>query len=302
MAVDLEGSRPRYFMERAKAEAQAGNPVHQDVTRPTRRRLMREVENLAFTLDEWHQRRTFIGNITNEMNRVIELPPPLRTFTRQTLEEVAAEVDRDIFLTMLEISMSIIWSFRRDESDVKKLQSILADDLSAFRFRNVGARQREKFELHLIDNEHLHREITDRTFELTRVAELASAQRDYADAWRHYSKGDLDDAVSNAGKAVESACKAVIKKVDSTTAPENLNLGPLVTLLVQRSVIPAAMTGVATHLEQIFRASGGLRNQAGAGAHGSVDLITQEASVALLALRLSGTLISFLSERWQQMK
>jgi hypothetical protein len=67
---------------------------------------------------------------------------------------------------------------------------------------------------------------------------------------------------------------------------------------VQKDVIPSAMTSIATHLEQIFRASGGLRNQAGNGDHGSVDLTTPEASVALLALRLSGTLIAFLAERW----
>ena len=143
--------------------------------------------------------------------------------------------------------------------------------------------------------------LTNRTFELTRLAEFASAQGDYADAWKHYSTGNLDNALTDAHKAVESACKAVIKKADPTSTPENMQLRPLVDNLVCLNIIPQGLTHVCGQLEQIFRSAGTLRNQAGA-AHGSLDVTSPEASVALLGLRLSGTLIAFLAERWIQVE
>jgi hypothetical protein len=306
MALDLDGKRPRYFMERAKVETQQGFPLHDDVTDASRRRLVREILRLAWQTGSAANPTdtfSFAGAIGAEIERIVGPIPHLLASSVHTEEKLAA-LPLEAFLTALEIAAGQMYLRRRMSSDVEVLQSVLADDLSCFRFVDVGkdSNVMARFQIQKIDNEHLHRTITDRTFEVTRIAELASAQRDYADAWKHYSKGDLDDAVSNAGKAVESACKAVIKKVDPASTPDNLNLAPLVTLLVQRDIIPAALNHIAVHLEQILRGSGGLRNQAGTGAHGSVEIMTPEASVALLALRLSGSLISFLGERWQQIQ
>lgn len=100
---------------------------------------------------------------------------------------------------------------------------------------------------------------------------------------------------------MESACKAVVKKRAPSSTPENMQFSPLVTLLVQHDVIPQQLNHVCGQLEQIFRGAGSLRNQAGA-AHGSLNPTSPEASVALLGLRLSGTLIAFLAERWLQIR
>lgn len=288
MALSQNGGRRRYYHERQKVEVQAGNPVSHDVSPDARKRLVRELRSMSHynfgTFDRWAY-----DEAKYEAKKVLGYD-----FDKKDV----ADLRLDEFLTFVEIAANTIWERRRDVSDLNALQSILADDLSAYRLRKASG----YLQIQAFDNKHLHSVITDRTFELTQIAGLASAQGDYADAWRHYSRGDFDDAASNAGKAVESACKAVIKKVDPTSAPENMTLRPLVDLLVQKEVIPSAMPPIATHLEQIFRASGGLRNRAGDGAHGSVDLTTPEASVALLALRLSGTLIAFLAERWLQIK
>jgi hypothetical protein len=75
------------------------------------------------------------------------------------------------------------------------------------------------WQIQQIDNEHLHTVIVDRTFELTRITEFASAQRDYAEAWMHFSRGDFDDALVNAHKAFESAAKVIIKRVDPHDMP-----------------------------------------------------------------------------------
>jgi len=301
MALDLNGGRPRFFHERLQNQQQEGFPLHDGVSTEARERILREIASRAFAVFHGKTEATpILSGLMDEIHIVLGgLRPHPMSFATDY-----AKWPLERFLSLIEISVNFIYRFKRTKSDVQVLQSILRDDLSVFRYVDTGMRPdlSDKFQIQKIDNAHLHRTIVERTFELTRVAELASAQGDYADAWKHFSKGDLDDAVTNAGKAVESACKAVIKKTDPTSTPENLNLGPLVTLLVQKDVIPAALNHIANHLEQIIRGSGGLRNQAGTGAHGSVDPTTPHESVALLALRLSGSLISYLAERWLQIK
>lgn len=301
MTLRQGGTRARYYAERKKVEAQQGNPVRENLSEATRRRIAREIVARTWFRDADGLDAHFRDWMCAELNRV--LLPSTSLSWRSLFDSHLAKLPLDDFLQALEICVTYIVRYRANPlTDINVLQSLLADDLSAYRLVDTGKGNKPRYQVQRIDNMHLHTEITDRTFELTQIAGLASAQRDYADAWRHYSRGDLDDAATNAGKAVESACKAVLKKIDPTSTPEEMNLGPLVTLLVQKDVIPSAMTSIATHLEHIFRASGGLRNQAGTGAHGSVDLTTSEASVALLALRLSGTLIAFLAERWTQIR
>jgi hypothetical protein len=239
--------------------------------------------------------------IRGDIDRIRGLAGVTRRHSMESLEREAEDAPTDTFLTLLEICVARLWRHRARLSDVELLQSILADDLSAFRFRNVGSTEAPEFHLQLIDNEHLHREIVDRTFELTRNAAFESAQRDYREAWKHYSKGDLDDAVVNAHKALESAAKIVIKRVDPASTPDHLQTNQIVPELLRLDVLPTRLNNIVGNLQQIFLSAGSLRNTAGTG-HGSPDLKGPEATVTLLALRMSGTLVSFLAERWEQMK
>lgn len=300
MAISKDGYRARYYAERKRAAERQGNPLHEGVSEPARMRIARELVARTMYRDG-SLSRDFEARMIGELNRVFIRSGDYR-FTAHSLDADFAELDIDDFLQAVEIGVSYLAKYRQEGGvlDINIIQSILADDLSVYR---LVERERiaPKFQIVRIDNEHLHKVIADRTFELTRIADFASAQNDYADAWRHYSRGDTDDAISNAGKAVESACKAAIKKVDPSSTPENMNLGPLVAELVRLDVIPQQLTHTCTHLEQIFRGSGSLRNQAGT-AHGSLDPTSPHASVTLLALRLSGTLIAFLAERWTQVQ
>jgi Abortive infection C-terminus len=301
MAIDLDGKRDRLWSERNKAEAQQGYPLRDEITKETRGRLIREILALACSRVK---RVPFHSEIAEKLNRRFGKTGAGHPFRSDNFELEAVDyATHDRFLDMLEICADTIWENREDRSDLDLLQSLLADDLSAFRLTLVPNSEGQGERVHVIhlDNKHLHRDIVDRTFELTRVAELASAQGDYADAWKHYSKGNLDNALTDAHKAVESACKAVVKKINPASTPDHMQFGLLIGLLVQHDVIPQQLNHVCGQLEQIFRGAGSLRNQAGA-AHGSLNPTSPEASVALLGLRLSGTLIAFLGERWLQMK
>jgi hypothetical protein len=297
MTLDLEGTRPRFFHERARIDELQGNPLHRNVTSEARQRLVRELQSLAYTLGINGPRQSILPIIEADVRRILG-----NDYTVSEYQVV--EWGWPAFLSFLEISAGNLYFYRRLLSDIHALQSILRDDFSSFRFRDVGTSLdlKDKFQLQLIDNEHLHREVTDRTFELTRVADLESAQRDYAEAWKHYAKGDLDDALVNAHKAFESAAKVIIKRVDPASTPENMQTNRLVPELVRLEIIPG--NGFATlvdNLRMLFQNAGTLRNQAGTG-HGSIDLAGPEASIALMGLRLAGTFIAFFAERWAQLQ
>lgn len=296
MAVDLDGSRHRLFHERMQAEQQEGNPIKQGITAPARDRLIRDIEAAATRVDDkTMQVVSYSGAILKEVQRVFGRGPNtigLAYTPKMPLEH---------FLSVLEIAANILYSATRIEKYIGELQSILKDDLSAFRFVRVSADPRHTWHIQLIDNEHLHREIVDRTFELTRVVAFESAQRDYAEAWKHYSRGDFDDALVNAHKALESACKIIIKRVDPTSTPDDLQTNQLIPLLVSLDIIPSRMLYSATKLAELLTNAGTLRNNAGTG-HGSLDLASPEAAVTLLGLRLAGTYVSHLATRWEQLK
>lgn len=300
MPLDHEGNRRRYFSERLRADENADSPLRDSISTATRHRLYKEIESFTERVIINGASSSFTYLISEELEKIYAGSHPQRSLANVLLMPSSQGGDAEVF-TALEVSAEIIWRLHHSYAPIQRLQSILKDDCSVWRFRNVGTEEMPEFQIQRIDPPHLHREIVDRAFELTRLTAFAAAQRDYADAWRHYSRGDFDDAVVNAGKAVESACKIVIKRVDSTQTPDNLQLGPLVTFLGQLDILPTRMQAVYSSLHAIFASSGSLRNAAG-NAHGSLTLSGPEESVTLLALRLSGSLITFLAERHEQMK
>ena len=293
---DLEGKRVRYFRERKVAEANAENPVKKDVSADARRRLVREIDARAIAFDVHAVADvTFVPTILEKVRLVMGID------MRSKPQADAVAMSIDDFLTFLEVSLELLWTHRHKSEDFDALQSILADDASAFRFRAVDDGEGVRFEIHEIDNAHLDREIVDRTFELTTATEFASAQRDYAEAWKNYARGDFDGALVDAHKAFESAAKVIIKRVDPTANPEQMQTNQLVPELKRLDIIPGRLGNLLNPLAQVFQNAGALRNAPGTG-HGSVDLTSPEANAALLGLHLSGSLVFFLAQRWERMK
>jgi hypothetical protein len=216
---DLQGKRVRYFRERKIAEANTGNPVRKDISAEARRRLVREIETRAMTFSvQAVGDVSFVPDILDKVRVVMGIDMRFKPQTN------AVAMSIDDFSTFLESPWRCC--YRNKPDDLDALQSILADDASAFRFRVIDERDGVRFEIDEIDNTHLDREVVDRTFELTMIAEFASAQRDYAEAWRNYARGDLDGALVDAHKAFESAAKIIIKRVDPTSNPEQMGAGP----------------------------------------------------------------------------
>jgi|GEM_PF-4796841 len=303
MTLDLEGSRPRYFHERETADAQQGYPLNDGVSTDARMRIVREIVAKAwFVGQDSTIRKNLTGALWSSVERVLGQFEPSWSLP-DSPEKTLGNLPLPKFLAAIEIAANQLYIFRRLSLDIAVLQSILADDLSSYRFVDVGTRPdlQDKFQIQKIENQHLHREVVDRTFELTRIAEFASAQHDYAEAWKSYSQGDLDGALVSAHKAFESAAKVIIKRVDDKSNPDQMTAAVLAAELKRLDIIPAKLVHVVNPLVALFQNSGALRNAPGAG-HGSLDLTAPEANIALLGLRLSGSFVSFLAQCWETMK
>ena len=297
MRIGQSGHRPRFYAERKALEARGDNPMIKEVTDQARGRLIREIKYRTRYTDAHGFSQDFELWTVGDINRICGAD-----ISDYQLETFAKESELDDFLQILEIAVARIMRHRMNPLvDVAVLQSVLADDFSIFRLVNVRTSENPLFQVQPIDNVHLHAEIVDRTFELTRDPRFASAQTDYAEAWKHYSRGDLDDSVVNAHKAFESTSKVLIKAIEPASNPDQMMTNQLVPELVRLDILPSRLNNMVGHLQQIFTSAGSLRNTAGTG-HGALVPTSPEATVALLALRMSGTLVSFLVERLNQMR
>lgn len=186
MNIRQDGERARYYLERKTVQEQAGNPIHHGVSEKARLRIMKEVRWRSGYRDGFGNWVNFMRLLAADCNRVFESPiTGLTEFSERTLDLQAEAAETDEFLQLLELCAARIVQHRGDSAvtDLEVLQSVLADDLSAYRLVNVGTKTVPRIHVQVIDNPHLHAVLTDRTFELTRIAELAAAQNDYADAW-----------------------------------------------------------------------------------------------------------------------
>jgi hypothetical protein len=159
MEIDLDGDRVRYFHERAQVEAQQGKPGRLDVSADARQRIMREVRDAAYVKDAFNEWRSFEPSIMTDIKRV--LGHGFSTLSMMEFEVVKMEKNR--FLSVLEISANHLFIRRVQSNDINTLNSILCDDLSFYRLRDVGNRG-PLWNVQPINNPHLHAEVVDRTF------------------------------------------------------------------------------------------------------------------------------------------
>lgn len=280
MPIAPDGKRQRYFHERTQRENSQGSPVHAGVSAAARKRIVTEISYLAYSAQnrygEWS---SFLGEICTELRLIFPGHSHLARISEPAFSIVEHIPTTDIFLSAMEICINHIYRHRNSYDDLNRIQSLLADDFSLFRIRESSEKDEDTplFIIQRVDNEHLQQEIVDRTFELTSNSRFQVAQRDYSEAWKHYSKGDFDDALVNAHKAFESAAKISIKAIDSNRNPDQLQTNQLISHLRDLHIIPSRLETIADNLTAIFRSAGTLRNAAGTG-HGSLSLSGPEAS------------------------
>jgi len=293
------GERSRLFHERAELEErqQRGDPIQFDeIPLSTRKKighwlvgtmlldvegycrdalevLQRGLGYLPGKNAQWKGRLHEIA-VTGEMNHVWSLVEAVAICGFQRAGRSRTSVARELQL---------------EHDKWKEFNVFLGDEFLGHRL--VWDDREKRYHVRRIDSEVLHREIVDRTFQITRAPEFVAADEHYQTAWKHYSKGDHADAITNAAKAMESALKVVLAKMDSTIRTDNLSASDLFRELFNRDFLPETMRPVLKQLRTIYeQAAPPLRNDT---AHGDVKVFAPDGPLTLLVLNLVGSLIVF---------
>lgn len=292
--------RRRLFHERAELEErqQRGDPIlFDEIPRTARGKIARWI------LDRLCPRQEMQSDIVDRLCRSKGVGSLDGWQASDQLWRFAHDAPVPEFWSMVEAAADVAAVARRTHGalieflgGIHHLNVLFGDEFLGYRIAEteVGA-----YDIRRIDNELLHREVVDRTFEITRHAEFVTANADYAEAWKHYSKGDFDDAIVNAGKALESAQKVLLRKLDAN-ADVNQPAAKLTQALFDAGVLPAKLETCLAQVRAICAQTvPPLRNAPGVG-HGSADLTGPEAALALLVLNLTGSIIVFLVQAYER--
>lgn len=98
-----------------------------------------------------------------------------------------------------------------------------------------------------IDSEYLHREVTEPAIRLLGEEGFEGALEEFTNAHAHYRKGETKDANVDALNALESTLKAICD-AHRWKYPASANGAGLISLVVQKGLIPAELQGQFIHL------------------------------------------------------
>jgi hypothetical protein len=98
-----------------------------------------------------------------------------------------------------------------------------------------------------VDSEYLHREVTEPAIRLLREEGFEGALEEFTNAHSHYRKGETKDANVDALNALESTLKAICD-AHSWRFSSSVTGAGLISLVVQKGLIPAELQGQFSHL------------------------------------------------------
>jgi hypothetical protein len=98
-----------------------------------------------------------------------------------------------------------------------------------------------------IDSDYLHREVTEPAIRLLHEEGFDGALEEFTNAHAHYRKGETRDANVDALNALESTLKAICDANRWKYSPSANGAG-LISLVVQKELIPAELQGQFNHL------------------------------------------------------
>jgi hypothetical protein len=211
--------------------------------------------------------------------------------------------DTQSALDMLDISFQVIYGLRRNTLTaslyyVESTPKEAITELNA-RFKESGlGYEFVAGELIRIDSTFIHAEAVKPALALLHGTGFNGANEEFFEAHKHYRQGDYKDAIATAGKAFESAMKAICAARSWSPPPnkgklENASAGTLINVLMTNNLIPEGMRNHLNGLEQTL--SSGLPPLRNDVAHGQgASPVPVEEYVASYALHLAATNIVFL--------
>jgi hypothetical protein len=200
-------------------------------------------------------------------------------------EPALMAVPAPFFLDALELAVGAEsgHSFRYDDASLREINRVFSVRGVSFRFTSAGA------EWH--GDEGAYEEVIRPALDALQDPRLSGCRHEFDAALRHLRAGtlkDQEDAIEEAGKAVESAMKVVLQEHGVTlTGKETAQ--PLWNLLRDNQIVPPKS-------QDAILGTSRLRNEY--GGHGQGGAVRQiPAGIAELATRSAATAVAYLAER-----
>jgi len=177
-------------------------------------------------------------------------------------------------------------------------QAAIAEINERFRRRGIGY-QYAQGKIIRLDNQLLHQEAVDRTFQLLNAPLYKNVNLEFLTAHDHFRKGNKADCLNWSLKAFESIMK-VVADTNGWLYDKGATARPLVQLLFSNGFFPTyletAMAGIQTFMESSI---GTIRNKQGGHGNGAQINIVPD-SLAQYALYITGTTINWIVELQQE--
>ena len=177
--------------------------------------------------------------------------------------------DVDHVLSLIEL---VFYSVENEVGSLPRRRQIAADAIDELNHRflehSIGY-QYQSGRIISVESQYVHQEIVEPAIALLHHANFNGPLQEFMDAHAHYRKGEMKDAITDAGNAFESTMKAICDargwNYDKTKSVASTLIG----ILFDNELIPREMQSHFTALRATL-VSGvpTVRNPGGRGAHG----------------------------------
>lgn len=208
--------------------------------------------------------------------------------------------DTDFAIDLIEMTCKVLDKEIRRLGSVKRVTEALAEVNSMFQKNGVGYRY-ESGMIIRIDSTFAHEVMVRPALALLHDEKFAGAEKEILDAHKAYREGRVDDAMTDATKAVESTIKTIAQRRGlESSLPSKQDLQGLIQFLMTKEIVPRWIQSHVDGLRNVLQGVAAPRNQ---GAHGDgAEISDVPPHYAAYALHLAASNIVFLVECHKALK
>lgn len=246
-----------------------------------------------FTIEFWETAR---NTLAKELGR-FSLGSQMQRAGDDCLEFLMNEPDVAKVLSLIEICCRLAENHDAASQEYPSVDDAINELNERFIEHGLGY-QYQAGVIVMTDSQYLHDAAVEPAFALLQDPNFSGPLQEFMEAHAHYRKGELKEAITDAGNALESTMKAICSFRGWNYDPKRSNASALITILFQNNLIPSE---IQTHFNALRSTleSGvpTVRNQAGRGAHGAGSTpVDVPRYIAHYCLNLTATAIVFLLE------
>lgn len=203
------------------------------------------------------------------------------------IEDFIRGTKPEYVLDAIELFITLIEKPGEKTNFYKEINSIFKSENSFFRMLDS--------QIIKLDSAFLESEVLNKAHELLSNNHFDKACKDFLNARNNFTAGDSSGTITEANNAIESTLKKVLNK-------EKIQQGDLKKSLIKSGIIPDYFQGFCDHFEGLLQSAFTIANES--ARHGKKEIPEKknevDQAIASFFLHLSGSLIVFVMERYQE--